>query len=566
MKDVEKMESGPIGRAEEKSLFHPALWTLNALLWKGSLRRYKDNLKTARGMFQLLFMLFIFCYLLFSLVATRFISHQQFSTAGPLAVLMHDYLAAGLLLMTSYSILFSSGEATVHFTPSEVAFLFPAPITRRQLFSYKLLNSLMGMSGLALIFSLMISAPLALIPARYLAILLTLCFLSLVTMNVAFLRAVLREKLHRSIRWGLSAVIVFLLLSATAQSSDSIRALDLRGAMIAFQATTAGGYLLAPFQVFAKAVWAPDWPTFLKFGAMILAVDCGLLLLAYRLDALSLESALAYSEKVAARMKAIRSRGVWNAIGTQTSAVSGRRIPQFPFWNGLGPIIWQRLTTTYRASSRVFWLLAVVVVCTGSVVYLIGTSKTDPTVAPMAGVIAMAYLTFLISMSIQNDIERVSFLKSLPIGTTSIVLGDLIGFPILLALIQSLFIVVEACFFSTAAYWLLCALMLTLPYNMLVFGIDKLVFYVYPTRLAKGAPGDFQAAGKQMMFVMLKMIMFMVAVMAVAVVAVPVGLISQSPLLAVAAAWFMMMAECVILVPLLNLAFRRFDAGFVVGT
>ena len=108
------------------------------------------------------------------------------------------------------------------------------------------------------------------------------------------------------------------------------------------------------------------------------------------------------------------------------------------------------------------------------------------------------------------------------------------------------------------AGWLICAAVLSLPLNFLLFGIDKLVFYWYPTRMVKGAPDDFQNAGRQMLFVLLKMLLLGGGLTLVGVAVIP-GAMLQSPLLAVIPAAVVLLAECAGLVPLLTYAFHRFD-------
>ena len=170
----------------------------------------------------------------------------------------------------------------------------------------------------------------------------------------------------------------------------------------------------------------------------------------------------------------------------------------------------------------------------------------------------MIYLSFLISMSLQNDIERVSYLKSLPLRPMMIVLGELLGFVGLLSAVQGTFFLALCGLLPSVAGWLICAVVLSPPLNFLLFGIDKLVFYLYPTRLAKGAPGDFQNAGRQMLFVFLKMLALGGGLTLVGVTVIP-GAMLQSPLLAVIPAIAVLLAECAGLVPLLTYAFDRFD-------
>ena len=171
----------------------------------------------------------------------------------------------------------------------------------------------------------------------------------------------------------------------------------------------------------------------------------------------------------------------------------------------------------------------------------------------------MGYLSFLISLTQQNEIERVGYLKSLPIRSVAIVLGELLGFVVLLSTVQGTFILGLSCTFPDAAPWLVCVAALTLPFNFLLFAIDKLVFYAYPTRMLKGTPGDFQNAGRQMIFLTLKMLVLGLGFSVVGVVALPGALIYRSPLAASVPVAVVLVLECVGVVPLLTYTFDRFD-------
>jgi hypothetical protein len=182
----------------------------------------------------------------------------------------------------------------------------------------------------------------------------------------------------------------------------------------------------------------------------------------------------------------------------------------------------------------------------------------QPFAAAAAGIGVMVYVSFLICTSLQNDIERVGFLKSLPLRPVAIVLGELLGFVGLLSAVQGTFFVALCGLLPSIAGWLVSAAVLTVPLNFLLFGIDKLIFYWYPTRMMKGAPGDFQNAGRQMLFMTLKMLMLGGGLMLVGVAVIP-GAMFQSPLLAVIPAVVVLLGECACLVPLLIDAFQSFD-------
>ena len=542
-----------------QSLFHPALLMLIRLQWKGAFRQFRQSLKTARGLFHVGFVVALILYGIGSMVFVGMFASGSTSVFSTLDKMQNDFIALGLFGLTSCLVLFTTGEASVFFTASEVAFLFPAPLTRRQLLTFKLLKSLLGILAVSVMFSLFSLSKIGLVLPRMIGTLLTLSFLQLLTMDVAFIRRVLQEKLHLLIRCVLGLVIGVLVLLAVSQMNLSKPEADLGEHLKAFQQSTAGTLLLAPFQIFVRILRAPDVISFIPDMPIVLLIDGFLLVLAYRLDALSLEAEFAISEKLSARLKRMQTKGVWQSFSTATSAVAKRKVRPLPFWGGIGPVMWQRMTTIFRSSNALFWGLGGAVLLAAGIIFFIARVKSGSLIAPFMGIGAMGYMSLIACLTLQNDIERVGFLKSLPIRSVSIVLGELLGFVILLSVIQSLFIVTLTVFFRKQAFWLFCGASMTLPLNFLLFAVDKLIFYIYPTRLAKGAPGDFQNAGKQTIFMMLKMLMLGGAILIVALAALPPALILQSPLVGVVIAGIVLLIECAVVVPLLVTAFNRFD-------
>ena len=125
-------------------MFHSALWKLIRLKWRGGFRQLRRSVKTVRGAVQVGFILLMMAY---GIGSMYFVGQMSSSAPGAAALVidrMRDVAALGLFAFTAWAVLFSTGEATVYFTSSEVAFLFPAPFQRRHLLTYKLIQSLVG--------------------------------------------------------------------------------------------------------------------------------------------------------------------------------------------------------------------------------------------------------------------------------------------------------------------------------------------------------------------------------------------------------------------------------------
>ena len=174
-------------------MFHAALWKLMWLQWRGGCRQFCRNLRTSRGLFYAGFLLLMLGYFVFSTTVEKKFSavappHGLFAEDG-----LSDLIAFSLCAFTTWTVLFSTGEATVYFTASEIAFLFPAPFTRKQLLSYKLLKSFMGIITTSLFMSLVLAAKRQMWGAAVFGTMLAFLFLQLLAMNVAFVRQVLQE-------------------------------------------------------------------------------------------------------------------------------------------------------------------------------------------------------------------------------------------------------------------------------------------------------------------------------------------------------------------------------------
>ena len=88
-----------------------------------------------------------------------------------------------------------------------------------------------------------------------------------------------------------------------------------------FRASWTGMVLLAPFEVFSHAILAGDlFPDLVCWGAAALAIDLGLLVLIFKLDADYLEAAAAISQKVYETVAAMKQGGGMALPASQNAA------------------------------------------------------------------------------------------------------------------------------------------------------------------------------------------------------------------------------------------------------
>src|SRR5262249_12942502 len=115
-------------------------------------------------------------------------------------------------------------------------------------------------------------------------------------------------------------------------------------------------------------------------------------------------------------------------------------------------------------------------------------------------------ITTLVPYDFRGDLERMEVLKSLPIPPWRPAGGQLLTPVLLLSLVQWLFLAaIQAVWRRWEPPLVLCA-GFALPANLLVFGLDNLLFLWFPSRLVAANPGDFQALGRNVLVLLTKIL------------------------------------------------------------
>src|SRR5262249_34389521 len=100
------------------------------------------------------------------------------------------------------------------------------------------------------------------------------------------------------------------------------------------------------------------------------------------------------------------------------------------------------------------------------------------------------------------------------------------------------------------------------PFNFLLFGLENLLFLLFPARMLANTPGDFQAVGRNVLFTMAKLMGIVLVALVAGLSGVVVSfLVGGNSVPGVAAAWVVVACCDAGLVPAVALAFRNFDVG-----
>ncbi|HEY8993455.1 MAG TPA: putative ABC exporter domain-containing protein [Lacunisphaera sp.] len=362
--------------------------------------------------------------------------HNQFF-AAMLAPGQIELIAAIVLTLFLALIWVTPGDSPgLAFTEAEVAFLFPAPLARRQLIHYKLLDGLL-MSLLGAFFFTLIAGGLQTgwlgalrkLGAWWslnanLSLHQTAAALTIARVSRLGLRAGLRRTL---IIAGLVLLLVALVVVAVNSGAASVEWLlwPARLAVRPFLADTLGGYLISLLPAFGLVLMHYFW--------------------VHRMESPFEEASLALAQKRGETIARMRSgRGV--RFGGKAKARSG------PFRLGdrlpvEAAFLWKNLMVAPPYINRKVFLGAAVVIYAG-LSWLKHQSDIDgPKLAAAAGVIALVLLGYLLLFGpqlarndLRGDIIHADMLKAYPLPGWRVLLGSLLAPTVILTGIAWLFL------------------------------------------------------------------------------------------------------------------------------
>jgi hypothetical protein len=537
-------------------IFMPlALWTLLRLNFRGVLRRMVRGFRTPRGfVFLLLGILVIVSWLgpmLYRAVKIQRPHPQMVRTVAPFAIL--GFCLGNLVA--------SFGENAVAFTAAEVDFLFPGPFSRRALLGFKIIKSALGTVFTSLIFVVVMLRYSSSWLACFVGIWLTIQFMQLFAMAVVMVGQTVGERIYsaarRGVLIGVAAVAIVVAAPKLAAGLDH-GPVEL---MRQVHATVAGRVLLAPFDVFVRTITAERFfPDLVGWALLALLIDLVMVSIVIGLDANYLETAATVSQRRYERGRRARRGGMGLMSGSGRSG-AGFRVKPLPWLGGAGPVAWRQLIGAVRSFRGLLILLAIIAASAGTFVFTRHGGKTAE--VQMLGGVGIWMNVLFVSMlrfDFRDELDRMDVLRSLPISPAAIAVAELIAPVLVLTAMQVLLL--AAAVGSGLARWpfALAAVAFTVPVNVLLAGIENLLFLMFPLRAAGLIAGDLQLFGRQMVVFFCKFLL-LVAGLAAAAALGTVGFIlggKSWPAFGVMA-WIGLSLVAMGTIPLLARAFVRFD-------
>ena len=414
---------------------------------------------------------------------------------------------------------FGVSTTVLYFKPAEIDFLFPAPVSRRQLVAYNVLSRLRTQVFSSLWCSIFFVSWSASWLSAFVGCLFLLTLLQLSAQLSGLFLSTVSETLGKTLRrccWILLGLVILgVLLSVRPSREDVSGILGSARAFVGHPAMRTASIVTHPF---VEVFLADSFLAILKQAGVcsaILALELALLMV---IDVAFAERSIATSQKVQSRLQRMRSEG--GAITSAAPTSTRLRVPSLPRLGGAGVIAWrQGLEIVRHLKSLVFlFLFGCLPVAPFLIVSRSGADSPDgvsagvpqETVIPLL-ILVTVFFTQNATFDFRRDLDRMVTLKSLPLKSSAIAAGQILPLTLVVTLVQYIALLIVCYIQGGLEPWLVGTLFLGLPaVNWVVVAVDNAVFLFFPHRINPNDAGNVPFVGRMMMTMLLKMLIVFV--------------------------------------------------------
>jgi hypothetical protein len=376
----------------------------------------------------------------------------------PAAAELYETLGASILLIVVVlAWVLPHSRAALAFSEAEVAFLFPAPLSRRGLIHYKLLRS-----QAAILFTVLF---LMLVTNRFggrfwihaAGWWLILSTLNLHLLGSSFMRTILLDKgiTNWRRRWLILGLVLAFGLAVIVWTRKSLppfdfsQMTDLRSVQDYLGAVLNSGplyWILLPFRFAVRPYLAPDGRAF----ASTLFPAVALLLLHYwwvaQADVAFEEASVVASKRIAERVAAVRSGNLQAA----NPNAKGRRAP-FVLGSVGSPVtalLWKNLISAGQAFTPRLWIILAATMVMACVFLARGADSSNliSAIGMAAGMLVIWSLFIgpqVLRQDLRQDLPLADVLKMYPIHGWEVVLGEMLAPMAILSGVQWLLLLIS---------------------------------------------------------------------------------------------------------------------------
>jgi ABC-2 type transport system permease protein len=537
---------------------NPGLRLLALRLARGRLRLIGRRLRTVRGAVAIVAtVLFL---LGFGALQVWRAMDPAMRAAGPSPETLRTLVPALVIVL---ALVAAVSERGLYFTPPETGFLFPAPVSRRELLLYNLWTRL-GVQVLSGIWVSLFSAGYAPLPAAGVAaVMLSFIFMYVaaqaLALGAAAAEAYFSPVVRRLVRTALIAIVLLVTASAAMSAapgtagerfralldSPAVRALSLPARPL--------GELFAATSTAAALGWG-------MVSAALIAVTVALVL---SFDVAFTERSLAVGKRVQQRLSRLLSTDP-GAEGVERKSRFRPRAPRLPLPTGAATLAWRQATELLRTpraliSPLVFggvWLVAMF----GGMRAAEGDLDAGRTSAITTALLMPIIFGNPLPFDFRRDLDRLPYLRSLPLRPFSIAVGELFTAAVFFSVFEMLVLAGAALLTgSIPAGWLAAAAVLVLPVAWGAAAVENLLFLLLPYRVGPDGRAGAQFLGKALLLVALKTLTLALLTAIGFATWYGVGWLTSSQIASIAAAAVAMALPSIPLTWLVGRMFARFD-------
>jgi hypothetical protein len=491
---------------------------------------------------------YVYFFFVRRMTAGRPVGSGGLTTPFPVERLPMVAALGALLLMFFVALywLWPRARAALTFSEAEIAFLFPAPISRRTLIHYRWINAQLRILFTALILGL-VSGGWGFVPGnagiRILGWWLILSTLDLHSVGSSFAITKYLDRGTTSLRRILLTLAVVAIAAAVASvatwrslhaptAEDMVDAAAVMNYLAMLLATRPLSWLLLPATWVIRPVLATDLRSFIAALGPALLVYAAHYVWVLRAEVSFEEASIAKAEKRAARRTAVRAGTL--RIGTARKArrapfkLSSARRPELAF-------LWKNLLASADYMRPRTALIAAAIIVVGSNWLARADHEVIRGVVSVSAAVAAAYTLFFGPLvarhDLRHDLPNVDILKTYPLRGWQVVLGEVLTpVAIVTALLWLMLLTAALTFQPPAVEWLTpgqrfaavigLALLTPLICSMQVVVMNAAVV-LFPAWIPMGAarPSGIDVLGQRIFFLAALYLTVLVALLPAAIAA-----------------------------------------------
>ena len=511
-------------------------------------------------------------------------SAALFATAG--AVILFLFVLSAWVLPRQ--------RTALAFTEAEVAFLFPAPISRRTLIHFKLLKSQAGILFTTLVFTLLSrrfgSGGSAWIHAA--GWWLVLSMFNLHTLGSSFAISILLERGFATWQRRLTALVLVAALvvvvivwsrGAAAPTPDDLLSFRAFGEYLN-RLTNSGPaqWVLFPFRLVVQPYFAVNWGEFFRTLGPVVVLMALHYFWVIRSNFAFEEASVELARRRSEAITAARQGRMWSA-GKKPKV---RRAPFALRPTGPAPValLWKNLIAAGQMFTMRFWIFIAVLILPLCIV--LGASASTKEWSSVAGMLAGMLLFWsllagpqMMRQDLRQDLAVADVLKLYPLRGWQVVLGELLAPAAILTGIQWLLLLAMMLLFTrvpggselslvTRAAIAVGAATVAPFLNLISFLVPNAAVLLFPAWFQTGrdSPQGIEATGQRLIFALGQFLVFVLALVPAAIagalvyfgVSLLAGLAVAVPAASGAAA-LVLAVEAGLAIGWLGRLFERFD-------